>query len=80
MVGMKGGIIGALVGMLVAILVGIIVVQALVTSQTQAGWSASANTTWASLQSNIWVAYALIVIVPVIIGAVVILGYVRGIG
>ena len=79
-VGLGAGIVGALVGILVMILIGIIVVQSLVSSQTQAGWSATANTTWTSLQSNIWVAFTLIVIIPVIIGAVVILQYVRQIG
>ena len=79
-IALGAGIVGALVGILVMILIGIIVVQSLVSSQTQAGWSATANTTWASLQSNIWVAFTLIVIIPVIIGAVVILQYVRQIG
>ena len=79
-IGMQAGIIGALVGILVSILIGIIVVQSLVTSQTQAGWSTTANSTWVSLQSNIWVALTLIIIIPVIIGAIVILTYVRQIG
>lgn len=79
-IGMQLGIIGALVGILLSILIGIIVVQSLVTSQTQAGWSATANATWTALQSNIWGAFTLIIIIPVIIGAVVILQYVRQIG
>jgi len=79
-IGMQAGIIGALVGILVSILIGIIVVQSLITSQTQAGWSAVANTTWTSLQANLWVAFTLIIIIPVIMGAVVILMYVRQIG
>lgn len=79
-VSLAGGIIGALVGILVSVLIGVIVVQNLISSQTQSGWSASANTTWTTLQSNIWVAFTLIVIVPVIMGAVIILAYVRQIG
>jgi small-conductance mechanosensitive channel len=71
------GIIGVLVSMMVMILIGIVVVQALVSSQTQAGWSAQANTTWSTLQSNIWVAFTLLVIIPIILGAVAILGYLR---
>jgi small-conductance mechanosensitive channel len=71
------GIIGVLVSMMVMILIGIVVVQALVSSQTQKGWSAQANTTWSTLQSNIWVAFTLLVIIPIILGAVAILGYLR---
>ena len=69
------GIIGVLISLMVMLLIGIIVVQALVSSQTQTGWSAAANTTWTTLQSNIWVAFTLLVIIPIIIGAVAILGY-----
>jgi len=71
------GIIGVLISLMVMLLIGIIVVQALVSSQTQTGWSAAANTTWTTLQSNIWVAFTLLVIIPIIIGAVAILGYLR---
>jgi len=72
-----GGVVGALVGIMVSLLIAIIVVQSLISSQTQVGWSATANTTWTTLQSNIWVALTLLVIVPIIIGAVIILSYVR---
>jgi len=72
-----GGIVVILISLMVTILVGIIVVQSLITSQTQAGWSLAANNTWTALQSNIWVAFTLMVIIPVIIGAVAILGYLR---
>lgn len=72
-----GGIVGAIVGIMVSLLIAIIVIQSLVASQTQTGWSASANTTWTTLQSNIWVAITLLVIIPIIIGATVILAYVR---
>ncbi|MEM3460408.1 MAG: hypothetical protein QXN36_01620 [Candidatus Bathyarchaeia archaeon] len=72
-----GGVIGVLVGIMVSLLIAIIVIQSLISSQSQAGWSAQANSTWAALQSNIWVAMTLLVIVPIIVGAVIILGYVR---
>ena len=74
---LSGGIVGVLVGILVSLLIAIIVVQNLISSQTQAGWSATANTTWTTLQSNIWIAVGLLVIVPIIVGAVIILSYVR---
>ena len=74
---MGAGIIGVLISLMVMLPIGIIVVQALVSSQTQTGWSAAANTTWMALQSNIWVAFTLLVIIPIIIGAVAILGYLR---
>ena len=76
----QAGIIGTLIGLIVTILIGIVITQNIIASQTQSGWSESANTTWTSLQANIWVAYALLVIVPLIVGAVVILGYVRSMG
>lgn len=72
-----GGVVGALIGIMVSLLVAIIIVMNLVASQDQAGWSADANSTWASLQSNIWTAITLLVIVPIIVGAVIILSYVR---
>ena len=72
-----GGVVGALVGIMVSLLIAIIVIMNLVNSQTQAGWSLTANTTWTTLQSNIWIALGLLVIVPIIVGAVIILSYVR---
>lgn len=71
------GVIGLLIGLMVTMLIGIVVVQSLSTNIDRAGWSADANTTWTDLQANIWVAYALIIIIPIIVGAVAILGYVR---
>ena len=58
----QGNIVGVIVGIMVSLLIAIIVVQSLVSSQTQAGWSATANTTWTSLQTNIWTAITLLVI------------------
>jgi len=72
-----GGVVGTLVGIMVSLLIAIIVVMSLISSQTQTGWSKAANDTWISLQSNIWVALTLLVIVPIIVGAVIILSYVR---
>lgn len=57
-----GGVVGTLVGIMVSLLIAIIVVMSLISSQTQAGWSLSANNTWTALQSNIWVALTLLVI------------------
>lgn len=72
-----GNVVGVLVGLMVSLLIAVVIVMNLITSQTQAGWSLEANNTWTSLQANIWVALALLVIAPIIIGAVIILGYVR---
>ena len=72
---MGGGIVGTLIGIMVSLLIAIIVIMSLITSQTQKGWSKAANDTWTALTGNIWVALTLLVIVPIIIGAVIILGY-----
>ena len=77
MAGISRGVVGVLISIMVMMIIGIVVVQSLISSQTQAGWSANANTTWTTLQSNIWVAFTLLVIIPIIIGAVAILGYLR---
>jgi hypothetical protein len=71
-----GGVVVALISMMVMLLVGIIVVNSLVNSQTPGStWSASANTTWASVQSNIWTAFGLVAVGIIIVGAVAILSY-----
>lgn len=75
---LSAGIVGTIIAIMVTLLVGVIVVVNLVGSVTpDTNWSASANTTWSSLQSNVWVAFTLLVILPIIIGAVAILGYLR---
>ena len=71
------GIVGILLSLMVMLLIGIIVVQALVNSQNTTGWSTEAKSAWSALQSNIWVAFTLLVIIPIVIGAVAILGYLR---
>lgn len=71
-----GGVVVALISMMVMLLVGIIVVNSLVNSQTpDSTWSADANSTWASVQSNIWVAFGLVTVGIIIVGAVAILSY-----
>lgn len=71
-----GGVVVALISMMVMLLVGIIVVNALVNSQTpDSTWSEDANTTWASVQTNIWVAFGLVAVGIIIVGAVAILSY-----
>ncbi len=71
-----GGVVVALIAMMVMLLVGIIVVNSLVNSQTpDSTWSADANTTWATVQSNIWVAFGLVAVGIIIVGAVAILSY-----
>ena len=76
--GIGGGVAGVLIGLMITILVGVIVIVNLVSSvKPDATWSSEANNTWAILQSNIWVAFSLIIIAPIIIGAIVIMGYLR---
>ena len=73
-----GGVVVALISMMVMLLVGVIVVNALINSQTpDETWSADANTTWENIQTNIWIAFGLIVVGIIIVGAVAILGYLR---
>lgn len=71
-------VITALIALMVTIYIGIIVIVSLINSVTpDATWSASANSTWATLTANTWIAFALLAIVPIVIGAVAILGYLR---
>lgn len=73
-----GGVVIALISMMVMLLVGIIVVNALINSQTpDTTWSEDANTTWDNLQTNIWIAFGLIVVGVIIVGAVAILSYLK---
>lgn len=78
--GQQNTVVGVLVTLMVTVLVGLVVVMNIINSQDQGGWSEDANTTWSTLQSNIWVAFTLLVIAPIIIGAVIILSYVRRMG
>jgi hypothetical protein len=73
----SGGIVGILIGIMVTLLVGVIIVTNLVTSVTpDTSWTTEANDTWDALQANIWVAFTLLVILPIIIGAVAIMAYI----
>jgi len=73
-----GGIAGAFVGIAVAMLIGIIVIQGIIGGVKQTGWSAQANSTWSAVVSNIWVAFGLLVIIPLVVGAVIILQIIGG--
>ncbi len=71
-----GAIIFVLVGLMVSLLVGIIVVNALVNSQTPNNtWSAKANSTWTSVQTNIWIAMGLVTVALIVVGAMGVLLY-----
>lgn len=73
------GVVFALVTTMVLILVGIIVVNSLIGSITpDTTWSTEANTTWDNTQTNIWLALGLVVVGIIIMGAVAILGMLRG--
>ena len=73
------GVVFALVTMMVLILVAVIIVNALINSITpDTSWSEEANTTWANTQTNIWLALGLVVVGIIVMGAVAILGVLRG--
>ena len=73
-----GSISAIFVGIAVTMLIGIIVIQAIIGGVNQSGWSQQANATWSSVVSNIWVAFGLLVIIPLIVGAVIILRIIGG--
>lgn len=77
---LKGqGVIYVLITMMVTILVGIFIVNALIGSVTPDDtWSTEANTTWDNTQTNIWLAFSLVVIGIIIMGAMAILALMRG--
>jgi multisubunit Na+/H+ antiporter MnhB subunit len=71
-----GGVIYVLIGLMIMLLVAIIVVNALINSQTpDTTWSAKANSTWTSVQTNIWIALGLVTVALIIVGAMAILSY-----
>lgn len=71
-----GGVVYVLIGLMIMLLVAIIVVNALINSQTpDTTWSLKANTTWASVQTNIWIALGLVTVSLIIVGAMAILSY-----
>jgi len=71
-------IAGVFVAVAISMLIGIVVINGLISGVNTSGWSAEANQTWQTLQSNIWVAFGLLVILPLIIGAVIIMKYIGG--
>jgi hypothetical protein len=73
-----GGIAGVFVAIAITMLIGILVIQGIVSNVNQAGWSQAANNTWTSVQSNIWAAFGLLVIIPLVVGAVIILRVIGG--
>jgi hypothetical protein len=73
-----GGIAGVFVAIAITMLIGIMVIQGIITSVNQAGWSQAANSTWTSVQTNIWAAFGLLVIIPLVVGAVIILRVISG--
>ena len=74
------GIIGALVAIIISILIGIIVISTIINSVNTSGWSTEAQNTWQTLTSNIWVAFSLLVILPLIVGAVMLMKIIGGEG
>ena len=74
------GIIGALVAIIISMLIGIIVVSTIINSVNTSGWSSEAQSTWQTLTSNIWVAFSLLVILPLIVGAVMLMKVIGGEG
>ena len=74
------GVVGVIVGIAITMLIGIIVISSLISSVNTSGWSTEAQNTWSSLTSNIWTALGLLVILPLIVGAVILLKYIGGSG
>jgi hypothetical protein len=73
-----GGIAGVFVAIAITMLVGLLVIQGVISNVNQAGWSQAANNTWTSVTQNIWAAFGLLVIIPLIVGAVIILRVIGG--
>lgn len=77
----RTGVVGVLIGMVVTILISIIVVTSLITSGNQMGVNEGAGATvWNALIDNIWIAFSLLVILPIVIGAVALLRYLGVLG
>ena len=73
-----GGLAGVFVGIAVAMLIGILVIQAIIGGVDTTSWSQQAKGVWDSVISNIWVAFGLLVIIPLVVGAVIILQIIGG--
>ena len=72
------GIAGIFVGIAITMLIGIIVIQGVVGGVNTTSWSTDAKNTWNAVISNIWIAFGLLVIIPLVIGAVIILRIISG--
>jgi hypothetical protein len=72
------GIAGVFVAIAVTMLIGIMVIQGIVSSVSTTGWCSTAVSTWNSVQTNIWAAFGLLVIIPLVVGAVIILRVISG--
>ena len=66
-------IVGAMIAIIISMLIGIIVISTIINSVNTTGWSSEAQSTWQTLTSNIWVAFSLLVILPLIVGAVMLM-------
>ena len=66
-------VIGAIVGIIISFMIGFVVIGTLINSVNRSGWSAQANSTWTSLINNVWTVFGLLVIIPLVVGAVVLL-------
>ena len=66
-------VIGAIVGIIISFMIGMVIIGTLINSVDRSGWSAQANSTWTSLINNVWTVFGLLVIIPLVVGAVVLL-------
>ncbi|MEM2263422.1 MAG: hypothetical protein QW160_04290 [Candidatus Bathyarchaeia archaeon] len=66
-------VVGAVIGIIISFMIGIVVVGNLINSVNRSGWSAQANSTWTALINNVWTALGLLVIIPLVLGAVFLL-------
>ena len=66
-------VVATVIGIIIAFIIGLVVVGSLISNVNRSGWSAQANATWSSLITNVWTAFGLLVILPLIVGAVVLL-------
>jgi hypothetical protein len=74
-------IVTGIISYLILILVGIIIVNALLVSAGPVkGWSTSANATWVSVTSYIWIGFGLLAIIPLILVAAYMMGILGGAG
>lgn len=74
------GVVGVLLTIAIGLVVGIVVLNSFLGGISQAGWSTAANTTISTLTTNIWTAFNLASILPLIIIAAVMIGAVRMFG